>query len=62
MYKPFYIDKITSGLDISVEPRLLQPDGFSTLLNARVEKGKLIKRPSYSVAATTGQKIGRAHV
>ena len=54
-YRPFYIDKITSGLDISTEPRLLQPDGFSSLLNARVEKGKLIKRPGYSVAATTGQ-------
>lgn len=53
-YEPYYIDQLTTGLDISKEPRLIQPDGFPSLINARVSKGKLTKRPGYSLVATTG--------
>ena len=52
-YRPYYIEQLTAGLDISLEPRLIQ--GFSSMLNCRVHKGRLIKRPGYAVRATTGQ-------
>lgn len=52
-YKPYYIESLKHGWEPGQEPRLIK--GFSTLTNARVENGKLIKRPGYTLKATTGQ-------
>ena len=52
MYRPYYIKSLNHGWEIGQEPRLIS--GFSSLVNARVEKGKLIKRPGYALKATTG--------
>jgi hypothetical protein len=53
-YQPFLIAPLKTGLELDIQPWMLPPDAFTTLLNAYTRNGVLSKIQGYSEFCDTG--------